>query len=126
LCKNKLTVVFGCGGNRDKGKRFFMGQISAKYCDRVIVTLDNPRDEEPFEIISNILSGIKESGFVDYYVIPDRKDAIASAINMMDAGDVTVIAGKGAEKYQEIKGVKRPFSDYEIALAMTRRQMDDN
>lgn len=126
LCKNKLTVVFGCGGNRDKGKRFFMGQISAKYCDRVIVTLDNPRDEEPFEIISNILSGIKESGFVDYYVIPDRKDAIASAINMMDAGDVTIIAGKGAEKYQEIKGVKRPFSDYEIALAMTRRQMDDN
>lgn len=125
LCRNKLTVVFGCGGNRDKGKRYEMGKISARLCDKVVVTLDNPRDEEPYEIIGSILRGIKESGYVNYYVIPDRASAIENAITTMDEGDIAVIAGKGAEKYQEVKGVKRPFSDYECASEVIRRR-DDN
>ncbi len=116
MCSGKLTVVFGCGGNRDKGKRAVMGEIATKYADRIIVTSDNPRWEEPNEIISSIVKGIKDANFDDYYIMPDRRRAIDFALFLLDKKDIVVIAGKGAEDYQEIKGKKIPFSDKKVVL----------
>ena len=120
LCKNKLVLVFGCGGNRDKEKRYIMGRIASKYCDRIIVTNDNPRDEEPYSIISEIVRGIKDNKMDEYYITPDRKSAIIQAYESMDASDIMVIAGKGAEKYQEIRGVKYPYSDEMIVKTLLK------
>ncbi|WP_456460300.1 UDP-N-acetylmuramoyl-L-alanyl-D-glutamate--2,6-diaminopimelate ligase [Desulfurobacterium sp.] len=107
----KLTVVFGCGGNRDKQKRPLMGRIASKIADRVIVTTDNPRFENPEEIIKNILKGcdLKKTK-----VIPDRKSAIETAIK--ESSGIILIAGKGHEDYQEVRGKKYHFSDKEVAL----------
>ncbi len=109
----KLIAVFGCGGNRDKTKRPLMGKAAAEIADTIIVTSDNPRDEEPVDIINDAVEGIKEVGFVDYSVVPDRAEAIEKALTVMEKGDTVVIAGKGAENYQEIKGVKHEFNDME-------------
>ena len=96
----KLISVFGCGGNRDKTKRPIMGGIGAKLSDIAIITSDNPRDEEPADIIKDILSGVPSS---NYLVIENRKEAIRKAIEIADKGDVVVIAGKGHEDYQIFK-----------------------
>jgi MurE/MurF fusion protein len=112
-----LWCVFGCGGNRDATKRPLMGAIAARGADRVVVTSDNPRDEPPAVILAQIVAGI-ESGAAD--VIEDRREAIRHAVQRAAAGDVILLAGKGHEDYQEIAGVKRPFSDLaeaEAALA---------
>lgn len=108
----KLICVFGCGGNRDKAKRPIMGQIANLYADEVIITTDNPRDEDPDIIIQEIIAGISADN--NYQVISDRKDAIATAIKMANHDDIILVAGKGHENYQEIKGIKYPFSDLEI------------
>ncbi|RTK99900.1 MAG: UDP-N-acetylmuramoyl-L-alanyl-D-glutamate--2,6-diaminopimelate ligase [Proteobacteria bacterium] len=108
----KLICVFGCGGNRDKAKRPIMGQIANLYADEVIITTDNPRDEDPDVIIQEIIAGISADN--NYHVISDRKDAIATAIKMANHDDIILVAGKGHEDYQEIKGIKHPFSDLEI------------
>jgi UDP-N-acetylmuramoyl-L-alanyl-D-glutamate--2,6-diaminopimelate ligase len=113
-----LSVVFGCGGNRDAGKRSLMGAIAEKYADKVIITDDNPRFEEGGAIVSDILTGCEDKNIT---VIRDRALAIQTAISQAKTGDCVVIAGKGHENYQEIKGVKTPFSDQEIvkkALAL--------
>jgi UDP-N-acetylmuramoyl-L-alanyl-D-glutamate--2,6-diaminopimelate ligase len=107
----KLICVFGCGGDRDRGKRPMMGTVAGKLADISIVTSDNPRSESPAEIISAIVSGMTGS----YEVIEDRAQAIARAIHSAQAADTVLIAGKGHEDYQEIKGVKYPFSDIEQA-----------
>ncbi|MDL2285970.1 UDP-N-acetylmuramoyl-L-alanyl-D-glutamate--2,6-diaminopimelate ligase [Desulfococcaceae bacterium OttesenSCG-928-F15] len=113
LTKGKLFLVFGCGGNRDRGKRPLMGGIAAKYADSFIVTSDNPRKEEPLAIIEDIRSGIPVSAH--YTVNPDRKSAIGEAISKMNAGDALLIAGKGHEPYQIIGETTFPFDDREVA-----------
>ena len=109
--KGRIITVFGCGGNRDRTKRPMMGDIAAHYSDIAIVTSDNPRDEDPFEIINEIKSGINKD---NYMIIENREDAIRNAIDMSDKNDVILVAGKGHETYQEIKGIKHHFSDREI------------
>jgi len=107
----KLICVFGCGGRRDKGKRPLMGAIAAKLADHVIVTSDNPRNEDPQAIIADITAGMSDG----YCIEADRGAAIAAAVRLAGAGDVVLVAGKGHEDYQEIHGVKYPFSDVGVA-----------
>jgi UDP-N-acetylmuramoyl-L-alanyl-D-glutamate--2,6-diaminopimelate ligase len=115
----QLVCVFGCGGDRDSAKRPLMGAIAASHAERVLVTSDNPRSEKPDAIISQILLGL--SGAVAVEVEPDRARAIADALAHAGATDVVLIAGKGHEDYQEIAGVRRPFSDIEqVRLALSR------
>lgn len=109
--KGKIITVFGCGGNRDKTKRPKMGEIAAKYSDHAIVTSDNPRDEEPMDIIEDIKKGITSD---NYSIEENRELAIKKAVDMSRAGDVILVAGKGHETYQEIKGVKYDLSDRKI------------
>jgi len=106
-----LVCVFGCGGDRDPGKRALMGGVAKRFADKVLITSDNPRSEDPMKIIDDILEGAGAG--VDYLV--DRGEAIARAIGNADADDVIVIAGKGHEDYQEIDGKRLPFSDLEHA-----------
>lgn len=116
----RLWCVFGCGGNRDATKRPLMGAIAARLADRVVATSDNPRDEAPCFILSQILAGVTGHDEVD--VIEDRHEAIAFAVANAAPGDVVLLAGKGHEDYQEIKGVRRPFSDEtEGRAALARR-----
>jgi UDP-N-acetylmuramoyl-L-alanyl-D-glutamate--2,6-diaminopimelate ligase len=103
----RLVCVFGCGGDRDRGKRPLMGRIASRLADEVIVTSDNPRSEEPRAIIDEIVAGVPG----DCEVIEDRKRAIHAAVTSASAGDVVLIAGKGHEQYQEVAGVKHPHSD---------------
>ncbi|HSA32214.1 MAG TPA: UDP-N-acetylmuramoyl-L-alanyl-D-glutamate--2,6-diaminopimelate ligase [bacterium] len=107
----RLIVVFGAGGDRDKGKRPLMGEVAARYADTVIVTSDNPRTEKPDTIIADIVTGIARAEGVE--VVPDRSAAIRRAIEVMREKDVVVVAGKGAEDYQIIGTEKRHFSDRE-------------
>lgn len=117
----KLWVVFGCGGDRDPGKRPLMGDIAERYSDYVIVTNDNPRHEEPDRIIGEIMQGISAPQKVT--IIPDRAQAIAHAISSADIDDVVLIAGKGHELYQQIGDEKRPFNDLEQAhIQLTLKQ----
>lgn len=108
--KHSLTVIFGCGGNRDKTKRPLMGQAVAGFADKIIVTSDNPRDEAPEDIVIDIISGIKSG----YEAVVDREKAIVYALEACGEKEIILIAGKGHEEYQEIKGVKHPFSDFNI------------
>lgn len=108
--KHKLIVLFGCGGNRDKTKRPLMGKAVSSFADRIMVTSDNPRDEAPEDIIVDIVPGIS----IDYEAMVDRKKAILTCLDDMEEGEILLIAGKGHEEYQEIKGVKYPFSDFDI------------
>jgi UDP-N-acetylmuramoyl-L-alanyl-D-glutamate--2,6-diaminopimelate ligase len=107
----RIITVFGCGGNRDRQKRPVMGKIATTLSDHSIITSDNPRDEEPMDIIEEIKSGITSD---NYSVTEDREKAIDEAIAMAKTGDVILVAGKGHETYQEIKGVKYHLSDKEI------------
>lgn len=107
--KGRLICLFGCGGNRDKGKRPEMGAIAAKYSDYVIVTDDNPRHEDPTQIRSDIIAGLPDG--CAYEDIPDRAAAILAAITSLEDGDVLIIAGKGHEQGQTIAGVTHPFDD---------------
>ena len=106
--KGKIITVLGCGGNRDKGKRAKMGEIASKMSDFVIITSDNPRNEDPKTIIKDIEKGIKAD---NYIVIPDRNVAISMAVELASSGDIVLVAGKGHEEYQEIQGIRHSFSD---------------
>ena len=110
----QIITVCGAGGNRDKGKRPLMAQEAAKQSDRVIITSDNPRFEEPQDIINDMLAGLNAQQMKKTISITDRKEAIRTACMMAQKGDVILIAGKGHEDYQEIKGVKHHFDDREI------------
>ena len=107
---NRLVCLFGCGGNRDRSRRFEMGEVSGRMADLTIVTSDNPRDEEPQAIIEDIKTGLARTTG-EYIEIPDRKEAIAWAIHHGEPGDIIVLAGKGHEDYQIIKGKKYPMDE---------------
>lgn len=109
----KLICVFGCGGDRDRGKRPMMGAIAAKLADVSIITSDNPRNEAPLDIIAAIVSGITSANGA-CQIIEDRASAIEQAVLSAHATDIVLVAGKGHESYQEIKNVKYPFSDAEV------------
>ena len=113
ITKRKLIVVFGAGGDRDRGKRPQMAEAAQKEADWVIVTSDNPRSEDPRAIIEDILKGMKNGS--GYDVIVDRREAIRQAVAIARPGDLILIAGKGHEKYQDINGVKYPFDDVTVA-----------
>jgi UDP-N-acetylmuramoyl-L-alanyl-D-glutamate--2,6-diaminopimelate ligase len=112
--KGKVITVCGAGGNRDKGKRPLMAQEAVKQSDRVIITSDNPRFEEPQDIINDMLAGLDAKQMKKVLSIADRREAIRTACMMAEKGDVILIAGKGHEDYQEIKGVKHHFDDHEV------------
>lgn len=112
--RGKVITVVGAGGNRDKGKRPIMAKESVKQSDKVIITSDNPRFEEPQDIINDMLAGLNKDEMKKVVAITDRKEAIRTACMMASQGDVILIAGKGHENYQDIKGVKYHFDDKEI------------
>jgi UDP-N-acetylmuramoyl-L-alanyl-D-glutamate--2,6-diaminopimelate ligase len=110
----RLICIFGCGGDRDRGKRAMMGAIAARNADHVVLTSDNPRGEDPLEIITDILEGVLDEDRrpgQSPLVIADRHEAIATTVASAVAGDVVLIAGKGHEDYQESAGRRVPFSD---------------
>lgn len=109
----RLVCLFGCGGNRAKSRRFEMGEVSSKLADLTVITSDNPRDEEPMDIIQDILTGVKKADGA-YVCIPDRKEAIRYCMEHAQEGDLIVLAGKGHEDYQEIKGVKYHMDEREL------------
>jgi UDP-N-acetylmuramoyl-L-alanyl-D-glutamate--2,6-diaminopimelate ligase len=111
LTIGRVFTVFGCGGDRDRGKRKEMGRIAAMGSDKVIITSDNPRSEDPAAIAAQIEAGVIESGITDYVLDLDRKRAIQRAVRMADNGDLVLIAGKGHETYQIIGNEKKPFDD---------------
>ena len=112
--KGHVITVCGAGGNRDKGKRPLMAQEAVRQSDKVIITSDNPRFEEPQDIINDMLAGLNEQQMRKVISIVDRKEAIRTACMMAQKGDVVLVAGKGHETYQEIKGVKHHFDDKEV------------
>jgi UDP-N-acetylmuramoyl-L-alanyl-D-glutamate--2,6-diaminopimelate ligase len=113
----RLICVFGCGGDRDRGKRALMGAVAARNADQVVLTSDNPRSEDPLEIITDILEGLLAEAHAGHaaQVIADRREAIVAAIAGASAGDVVLIAGKGHEDYQESAGRRIRFLDAEVA-----------
>ena len=110
----ELVCVFGCGGDRDPGKRPVMGRVAARLADRVVVTTDNPRFEDPAAIAGAVAKGIVETGQRRWLLELDRAAAIAAAVGAAKPGDVVVVAGKGHETYQEVAGERRPFSDARV------------
>ena len=107
----QLVCMFGCGGDRDRGKRPLMAAVACRYSDRIVITSDNPRAEDPQSIIDEILHGVDRSSGIPVDVIPDRSEAIGHAVRLAGARDIVLLAGKGHEDYQEIGGRKLPFSD---------------
>ena len=112
----QLFTVVGCGGNRDKEKRPVMARIATENSDTVILTSDNPRNEDPFEILKEMEAGVEAQNTNKYLTIEDRHQAIKTACKMAKEGDIILIAGKGHEDYQEIKGVKHHFNDLEEVI----------
>ena len=113
LCTGKLVCLFGCGGNRDKTKRPVMGKTAAEIADFCVVTSDNPRYEDPHDIIFDIEKGIRETG-KEYVTVTDRESATEYAIRLLGKGDILLVAGKGGEDYQEIMGIKHAYNDNKI------------
>ena len=116
----RIITVFGCGGDRDRGKRPAMGAVATRLSDFVIITSDNPRSEEPLEIIRDIEGGVVGG---NYMVEPDRRAALKQAVGMAETGDVVLVAGKGHEDYQEIKGVRHRFSDRDVTMEIIRERL---
>ncbi|HAV43032.1 TPA: UDP-N-acetylmuramoyl-L-alanyl-D-glutamate--2,6-diaminopimelate ligase [bacterium] len=115
VAKGRITVVFGCGGDRDRSKRPLMGKAAASLSDYLIITSDNPRSEDPLEIIREIEAGLSEGSICPYSIIPDRKEAIRQAINLARRDDTILVAGRGHESFQIIKEEKIPFDDRKVA-----------
>jgi UDP-N-acetylmuramoyl-L-alanyl-D-glutamate--2,6-diaminopimelate ligase len=110
----KVITVVGCGGNRDKTKRPVMAQVACEYSDKVILTSDNPRSEDPLEILKDMEAGVNIAAKKKVIAIADRREAIKTAISLAQKEDIVLIAGKGHEKYQDIKGVKYDFDDKKV------------
>ncbi len=119
-CRGELWCVFGCGGDRDVGKRPLMGKLAERLADKVVVTSDNPRNEDPQQIIDEVLSGFGDAK--NATVIEDRAAAISWAVAQAGPADVVLIAGKGHENYQDIGGERRAFSDYALAVAAAEKK----
>ena len=120
-CKGRLLCLFGCGGNRDKGKRPMMGEVAAKKCSFCILTSDNPRYEDPLGILSQIEVGYRRFS-TSYVIVPDRERAIDYALDCLRTGDILLIAGKGGEDHQEIMGIKYPFNDQNMVEKFIRQK----
>lgn len=120
-CKGRLICLFGCGGNRDQSKRAKMGKVASAISDFVILTSDNPRYEDPTDIIKDIESGIPKE-FTSIVAIPNRERAIAYAMNALKAGDVLLVAGKGGEDYQERMGIKYAYKDEDVIIKITKKE----
>lgn len=118
-----ITLVFGCGGNRDRLKRRKMGNIATRYADLTVITSDNCRDEHPDHVISEILKGVDKEK--PYHVVPDRRAAIAYAISSARAGDMILLAGKGHEEYEICGGARLPFSEREIVASCVAKRMGE-
>ncbi len=126
LFSGRIITVFGCGGDRDRGKRGQMGEISTRLSDKTIITSDNPRTESPFGIIQEVEAGVQvlQAGSArDYEIIPDRKEAIAHAIGLAEKDDVVVIAGKGHEDYQLIGHERLSFDDREVVRGLLAKRV---
>ncbi|MDO5435500.1 MAG: UDP-N-acetylmuramoyl-L-alanyl-D-glutamate--2,6-diaminopimelate ligase [Clostridia bacterium] len=123
FARGRVIALFGCGGDRDQGKRPMMGEIGGRLADFCILTSDNPRTEDPMVILSAVEKGIKPTG-KPYTVIENRREAIRCALDMAQDGDIIVLAGKGHETYQEIMGVKRPFDEKVIVSELLREKLD--
>lgn len=123
LAKGRLIVLFGCGGNRSRQRRFEMGETAGRMADETVITSDNPREEKPEDILADIVEGMRRTEGT-YTVIPDRREAIRYALDCSGSGDVVLIAGKGHETYQEIQGVRYPMDDREIILGVLRGEKD--
>ena len=121
LSDRKILLVFGCGGDRDRGKRAPMGQIAGRLADIAIATSDNPRSESPDAILEEVEIGLNASGATKYLLVPDRREAIGRAIELANPGTVVVIAGKGHETTQVIGSVEIPFDDRKIAAELAER-----
>ncbi len=121
----QVITVVGCGGNRDKEKRPIMARIACKMSDRVIFTSDNPRDEEPEAIIDEMIKGVPPQDFKKTLTVVDRKEAIKAALAMSKPYDIILVAGKGHEDYQEVKGVKKDFSDREVLVELESKMFND-
>ncbi len=115
LTSHRLITVFGCGGDRDRGKRPLMGEVAARYSDFCIVTSDNPRSEDPEAIINDIIPGLDQVKDSRYAIISDRREAINHAVHLARPGDLVIIAGKGHETYQLIKDKVLDFDDRKVA-----------
>lgn len=113
----RIITVFGCGGDRDKAKRPIMGEAAGRFSDFLVVTSDNPRSEDPYAIINAIEEGVKKSG-CEYAMIENRKEAIRFALKHAEKDDIIVLAGKGHESYQEIRGIKHHFDEKEIVAEL--------
>ncbi len=122
LKEKKLSVVFGAGGNRDKTKRVQMGRIANRYGKKIYLTMDNPRDEDPLDIIEDIRDGIQKHDIVK--VILDRKEAITTAIDELEDEDILLVLGKGDEEYIEIANQKIPFDDREVIRAIVKEKFN--
>jgi UDP-N-acetylmuramoyl-L-alanyl-D-glutamate--2,6-diaminopimelate ligase len=116
----QVITVVGCGGNRDKTKRPLMASIACRFSDKVVLTSDNPRDEDPMEIIREMQTGIGPSNARKTLVMVDREEAIKTACMLAKENDIVLVAGKGHEPYQEIKGVKHVFDDREVVTRMIK------
>ena len=118
----RVITVVGCGGDRDKGKRPMMAREAVRLSDQVILTSDNPRFEEPDAIIQDMVAGLTSADMEKTLCITDREQAIKTAVKLAQKGDVILIAGKGHEDYQEVKGVKHHFDDREIVRNLFANQ----
>ena len=114
----KIITVVGCGGNRDTTKRPVMAEVACQYSDKVIFTSDNPRNEDPVQILKDMEAGVKVIARKKYITIADRREAIKTAVSLGEKEDIILVAGKGHEKYQDIKGVKYDFDDKKVLLEM--------
>jgi len=122
----QVITVVGCGGNRDRTKRPLMASIACKLSDKVVLTSDNPRDEDPMEIIREMQTGILPTEARKTVVMADREEAIKTACLMARDNDIVLVAGKGHETYQEIKGVKHPFDDREVMIRVLKLLNDQD
>jgi UDP-N-acetylmuramoyl-L-alanyl-D-glutamate--2,6-diaminopimelate ligase len=116
--EEKIITVVGCGGNRDRTKRPEMAAVACEYSDKIIFTSDNPRNEDADEIIKEMEAGVPITARRKCISITDRKEAIKTAVTLADKKDIILLAGKGHEKYQEIKGIKKHFDDKEVLAEM--------
>jgi len=120
--RRKILLVFGCGGDRDTGKRLLMGRVAGRLADFSIITSDNPRREDPLAIIASIEEGIKDSGASEYRILPDRREAIRKAVGQAESDWAILLAGKGHEEVQILGEQELPFSDrQEMRRALEER-----
>lgn len=120
-CRGRLICLFGCGGNRDKTKRPIMGETAAKKSDFSVLTSDNPRYEDPLDIITDVEKGYRRFS-PRYVIVPDRKRALEYALDILQKGDILLVAGKGGERYQEIMGIKYPFNDHDSIIELLEQK----